>query len=158
MPRREEGSILVLVIGYTAIAVVLIVVAVDTSKVFLARRALAAAADAAALAAAQGVDRAAIYAGPGLRCGQPLPLAAEPAADRAERSVSDDRADLRHWFAVLADPRTSLAGATVGVELSGEVTVPFAGVLGWLDPAYRDGRVEVSETSFARSPVAGGDC
>ena len=65
---------------------------------------------------------------------------------------------LRHWFAVLADPRTSLAGATVGVELSGEVTVPFAGVLGWLDPAYRDGRVEVSETSFARSPVAGGDC
>jgi hypothetical protein len=156
--RRDEGSIMVLVIGYTAIAAVLITVGIDTSKVFLAQRALASAADSAALAAAQGVDARAIYSGAGLRCGQPLPLNQLHAAELAGTSVEGDAPDLSHTFATLGPPQTSLAGGTVSVELSGEVAVPFGKVLGWLDPSRPNGLVHVSETSHARSPVAGGTC
>src|SRR4029079_11288369 len=57
----DDGSLTLLVIGYTLIAAVLSVVGVDVSKVFLAQRALSSAADAAALAGAQAVDRTAVY-------------------------------------------------------------------------------------------------
>jgi hypothetical protein len=156
--RRDDGSILVLVIGYTAIASVLVVVGVDTSKVFLARRALASAADAAALAAAQGVDRDALYNGAGPRCGRPLPLSRDRAASLAARSVALDRSHLGHLFASLSEPTTSVARGTAGVELTGEVAVPFGRVLAWLDPADSGGQVRVSETSHARSPATGGTC
>jgi hypothetical protein len=149
---------MVLIIGYAAIAAILITVGIDTSKVFLAQRALAAAADSAALAAAQGVDRSAIYSGAGLRCGQPLPLDEQHASELAAESVNDDAPDLSHTFVTLAVPQTSLAGGTVSVELSGQVAVPFGRVLAWLDPSRPDGLVQVTETSHARSPVAGGAC
>jgi Putative Flp pilus-assembly TadE/G-like len=158
-PRtRDDGSILVLVIGYTAIAAVLLVVGVDTSKVFLARRALASAADAAALAAAQGIDRNVLYNGPGPQCREPLPLSPRRAADLAAGSVALDRGHLGHLFASLSAPATSVAGGSAGVELTGEVAVPFGRVLSWLDPADSGGLVRVSETSHARSPAAGGVC
>jgi hypothetical protein len=155
---RDDGSTLPLIIGYTAIAAVLIVVGIDVSKVFVARRALAAAADTAVLAAAQGVDTHLVYDGPGLRCGEALPLDAERAAALAAGSLETDRADLGHTFASLAQPRTSVEGGTVSVELSGKVAVPFGRVLGWLDPSRPDGLVAVTETSHARSPVAGAAC
>jgi hypothetical protein len=154
----DDGSIIVLVIGYTAIAAVLITVGIDTSKVFLAQRALASAADSAVLAAAQGVDVHQIYSGAGVRCGQPLPLSRPHAADLAGASVDDDATDLSQTFVTLGPPQTTLDGATVSVELSGEVAVPFGKVLGWLDPSRPNGLVRVSETSHARSPVAGGTC
>ena len=103
-----------LVIGYTAIASVLLIVGVDASKVFLARRALSSAADAAALAAAEGVDRNALYNGDGPRCGQPLPLSGSRAAGLAARSVALDRRHLSHLFASLSEPATSVAGGTAG--------------------------------------------
>jgi Putative Flp pilus-assembly TadE/G-like len=154
----DDGSIMVLIIGYTAIAAVLITVGIDTSKVFLAQRALAAAADSAALSAAQGVDLDAIYRGDGLQCGQPLPLDQQRAAQRAAASVDDDSRDLSHTFATLAQPQTSVNAGTVSVELSGEVAVPFGRVLTWLDPSRPNGLVHVTETSHAQSPVAGGAC
>lgn len=156
--RDDDGSVMVLIIGYTAIAAVLITVGIDTSKVFLAQRALASAADSAALAAAQGVNRHAIYDGAGLRCGQPLPLNRQHAADLATESVANDASDLSHTFASLGEPQTSLDGGTVSVELSGEVAVPFGHVLAWLDPSRPDGLVRVSGTSHAQSPIAGGAC
>jgi Putative Flp pilus-assembly TadE/G-like len=151
----DDGSILVLIIGYTAIAAVLIVVGIDVSKVFLAQRALASTADSAALAAAQGVDTHAVYDGPGLRCGAPLPLDQQRAADLAGMAVAGQAGSLRHTFASLAPPETSVGGGTASVELSGEVAVPFGRVLAWLDPSHPGGTVRVTETSRARSPVAG---
>jgi hypothetical protein len=147
-PRRydDDGSILVLVIGYTAIAAALIVLGIDVTKVFLARRALSAAADSAALAAAQGVDVQAIYGGPGPRCGQALPLSTVRVGQLAATSWRADRVDLLHTFTVLDDPRTTVGGGTVTVELSGEVAVPFGRVLGWLDPSRSDGLIHLSET------------
>jgi Putative Flp pilus-assembly TadE/G-like len=128
-PSADDGSIMVLIIGYTVIAAVLIVVGVDVSKVFLAQRALASAADSAALAAAQGVNTRVVYDGPGLQCGQPLPLGQGRAADLAAGSVTDARPDLDRSFASLADPQTSVDGGTVSVALSGEVAVPLTKVL-----------------------------
>lgn len=150
----DEGAITLLVIGYAAIALVLLVVGIDTSKVFLAQRTLSAAADSAALAAAQGVDRQAVYAG-ALRCGARLPLDPHRADALAATSVDDAAPGLRHDFEVVDPPQTSVAGATVTVQLSGAVGVPFGRVLAWLDPSRPDGRVHVSETSHAESPVVG---
>jgi uncharacterized membrane protein len=155
--RCDGGSIMVLVIGYAAIAMLLMVVGVDVSKVFLAQRALSAATDSAALAAAQGVDRRAIYAG-GLTCGKPLPLDGDRAVSLATAALAAAGGDLDRSFATLADPQISVDNGTASVVVSGEVSVPFGAVLGWLDPAHRDGLVRVSATSYSRSPVAGGTC
>ena len=155
---RDSGQITLLVIGYVSIALVLIVAGIDASKVFLAQRALSSAADSAALAAAEGVDTRAVYAGPGIRCGTTLPLDQDRAAGLAVAAVDDESDDLRHTFSLLAAPQTDVVGSDVEVQLSGEVSVPFGKVLGWLDPKYPDGRVPVTETAHASSPVAGDGC
>lgn len=59
----DRGSILVLTLGFVVTALLLVLAVTDASAVFLARRDLAAAADAAALDAAQQIDRPAVYAG-----------------------------------------------------------------------------------------------
>jgi Flp pilus assembly protein TadG len=154
----DEGQITLLVIGYVGIALLLIVAGVDASKVFLAQRALSSAADSAALAAAQGVDTHALYTGPGIRCGTILPLDSTSAADLAATALDDDAPGLRTTFSELAEPQTTVTAGDVSVQLSGQVAVPFGKVLGWLVPSYPDGRVPVTETAHATSPVAGGGC
>jgi Putative Flp pilus-assembly TadE/G-like len=153
----DTGSILPLVIGYVAIAAVLITVGIDVSKVFLAQRALDSSADAAALAAAQGVDTAAVYDGT-IACGKPLPLDLVKASDLVGQSFTGDQASLRRTFRSLGAPRTSVADGTATVGLSGDVAVPFGQVLSWLDPGHPHGLVRVSDTAHARSPVAGIAC
>jgi hypothetical protein len=154
----DEGQITLLVIGYVGIALLLIVAGIDASKVFLAQRALSSAADSAVLAAAQGVDTHALYAGPGIRCGTILPLDQGRAAELAATSLDDAGPSLRRTFSGLGAPQTAVAGGDVSVQLSGQVAVPFGTVLGWLVPSYPDGQVPVTETAHATSPVAGGGC
>ena len=144
---------MVLVIGFTALAAVLVLVGVDVSKVFLAQRALASAADAAAVAAAQGVDTQRVYAGSGLGCSGVLPLDQHLAAQRAAASLAGQRAGLRHVFVSLAAPDTTVAGRTARVSLHGRVAVPFGAALAWLDPGHGNGQIGVTETSAARSIV-----
>lgn len=62
MTRDEQGGILLLGIGFVLAAILGVVVAVDAGSVYLARRNLAASADAAALAGAQSVDLDEYYA------------------------------------------------------------------------------------------------
>ena len=157
--RDDEGQLALLIIGYAVIAAVLVVIGIDVSKVFLARRALASAADAAALAAAQAVDRAAIYSGDAGACGGLLPLDVDRAGRLAEQSVDDEIDGLHQSFAALDPPATGVTGGTVTVQLSGDVAVPFGRVLAWLDPAHGDGRVHVDVNASAQSPVsAPGGC
>jgi hypothetical protein len=157
--RGDEGQLTLLVIGYVAIAAVLVVLGIDASKVFLARRALASAADAAALAAAQGVDRSAIYAGTGGGCGRLLPLDPVRAGALAAQTFGDDADGLRSTFATLDPPSTQVDAGTVTVSLSGDVAVPFGSVLAVLLPGHGDGRVHVAVTSSAQSPeTAPGGC
>ncbi|WP_374113576.1 pilus assembly protein TadG-related protein [Microbacterium sp. zg.B48] len=58
MPRRgvagDEGSILILTLGYALLAIVVVLVCVDATSLYLAQKRLDALADAAALAGADG--------------------------------------------------------------------------------------------------------
>src|SRR4051794_11890998 len=139
------------------IAAVLVLVGVDASKVFLARRALSSAADAAALAAAQAVDRNAVYAGAGGAGGGLLPPDPVRAADLAGQTLADDEADLQHEFAVLDPAATEVTGGRVTVRLSGDVAVPFGSVLALLTAGHDDGRVHVAVAASAQSPVTAPD-
>jgi len=155
----DDGQLTLLIIGFVAIAATLVVVGVDASKLFLARRALSSAADAAALAAAQAVDKGAIYTGQGGGCGNLLPLDPDRAAQLAGAAVDDDAADLRHTFAQLDPPDTVVDNGTVQVHLSGQVALPFGRVIALLVPGHDDGRAHVDVTSHAQSPLtAPGGC
>jgi uncharacterized membrane protein len=156
--RPDDGQLTVLVIGFMFILAVLIVVGVDVSKVFLARRSLSSVADAAALAASQSADRAAIYAGDAA-CGGVLPLDSTVAAQQVDASLADDLPDLRQTFAVLQAPEVSVIAGRVTVRMAGDVKVPFGRVLALLDPARSDGRVHVAVSATAESPIsAPGGC
>jgi uncharacterized membrane protein len=151
--RDDEGSITVLIIGYTTLTIGLLMVGIVASKLFLARRALAAAADQAALQAAQAVSTTRIYDN-GLACGDPLPLSTSQAAAVARTSLADSTDDLRRTFHSLGRPRTSVHQGVVAVTLTGAMQLPFQSYLGWLDPGH--GTVTVTTTAHAQSPVA--DC
>jgi hypothetical protein len=151
----DTGSLTLLVIGYVGIAAMLVVVAVDVSKVFLARRALSASADSAALAGAQVVDRATLYAGTAGGCRTRLPLDPARSTDAVTQTLADDETDLRHAFAALDPPDTSVRDGVVTVRLAGDVAVPFGSVLASLLPGHGDGRVHVAVSASAESPVSG---
>ena len=118
-PQRgdpEEGSILLLILGCVTIALLLVVVVVDASAVFLARRSLASDADGASIAAAQAVSRNTVYArGAGAR----LPLDAVQAA--VARYGAGDGAVL--IGSVQPDDTVLVTGRK-------PVRLPFASVLG----------------------------
>jgi uncharacterized membrane protein len=157
--HRDDGQLTLLVIAYALVAGVLVVVGIDASKVFLARRALAAAADAAALAGAEGVDTTAVYDGPGLTCGQRLPLSDTRAGRAAADSYVGAAPGLRSTFTSLDAPQVALPRVdTVAVRLSGTVTLPFARLAGLLDPDLDHGRMHLWEAATAQSPVAGAGC
>lgn len=149
----DSGQLTLMIIGFVAIAAMLVIVGVDVSKVFLARRALSSAADAAALSAAQGVDKAAIYGGAG-GCGGLLPLDPATAAAYAGNTLDDDADDLRQTFAALDAPETQVQNGTVSVHLGGEVALPFGSVMAVLLPGHSNGRVRVDVTAHAQSPLS----
>ena len=140
--RGDEGQLTLLVMGFAAIAARLVVVAVDASAVFLARRGLASAADAAATAAVQSIDEAAFYTG---STGDVLPLTND--GPTGVPVVVEEYADR------LADryPGLAMAGATPDgriavVEARRVVRLLFAAVLG-VDA------VTVTATATARAPL-----
>ncbi|HNO39812.1 MAG TPA: pilus assembly protein TadG-related protein [Marmoricola sp.] len=61
MNRNEAGSVTPLIVGFAVVVLLLIGVVVDTSAAFLARQNLNAAADAAALAATDGMQGEQVY-------------------------------------------------------------------------------------------------
>jgi uncharacterized membrane protein len=151
-PSGEDGSVLLLVVFYAVVAATMIVVAVDVSKLFLARRALTGVADAAALTAAQTVDRDAVYGQRGSGCELPIDGA------RAERAVDDYVASvsggLHGTVTTLEPPATSIRSGTVTVRLEADVHVPFDTIVTVLLPG-RSPTVHLTVTSHARSPLVG---
>jgi uncharacterized membrane protein len=122
--KADDGQVLPLVLAYGLIAGALVMVAVDAGKVFLDRRALVAAADGAALAAAQSLDRAAYY-----RHGAngALPLDAD-AATRAVQGYAAAAGLEARFTELRLDPAVvSDDGRTVTVRLHATVTLPFTG-------------------------------
>jgi uncharacterized membrane protein len=148
----DDGSLSLLIIGYTFIAALLIVVGIDVSKVFLAQRSLSSAADAAALAGAQAVDRAALYAGTAACANLPVdPSAAQTAVIGA---TEDAATSLHGTFVSVSSPDVHVDGGTVRVGLHGRVRVPFGRVLSLLLPDSSDGSVGVSAEAAAASALS----
>lgn len=145
-PRsRDEGQLLLLVLGCTLVVALLLTVVVDASRVFLAQRALSAAADAAALAGADAVDEAAFY-----RSGaqELVPLSGTAAREAVDGYVA--AAELPSRFQDL-DVATSLGdgGTSVTVTCSARVRLPFVNVV---SAGHAEG-YPVSVTASARSPL-----
>lgn len=126
---------MLLVLGFTVVLVALVAVVADVSVLLLAKRGVASAADGAAVAGAQQLDRDALYSA-GL--GERLPL--DPAGVAAAVAA----------YERTVEPRTALQasvqGAAVRVRAARRVPLPFgrwAGV----------GTVTVRAVATAQAPV-----
>ncbi|GAA1615114.1 hypothetical protein GCM10009789_81490 [Kribbella sancticallisti] len=137
--KDERGQMTVLIIGFTAVILLMIVVVTDISKVFLVRRDLDATADGAVLAAANGL--AAIYAQPG--AGENAQL--DP--DQARRLTAEylDSVDASNRFTGL-DWSADVTGTTVTVRLTSSVDLPF-------EPPGWQGSADIGTDAAAVVPI-----
>ncbi len=144
--HEDEGQLLLLVLCYVVIAALLVTVVVNVSKAYLYRRSLAAAADAAALVAANQPDLDQLY-----RRGVVQPDLLPLDERQATRAVDDYVAAARlpdrfHQFDVID---IQVNGGAVSVTLAATVRMPF---LNLISSTYADG-YPVAATATARSPV-----
>jgi uncharacterized membrane protein len=140
----QSGTVLVLILGLVVLAAALVVVVVDTSAVFLTRRSLVGAADAAALSGAQSIDERAIYTGQGA---QSLPL--DPGRVRQAVSEHVTATALSSRFADFRLVAVESDGRTVEVRLAARTRLPFP------VPGAASRYVDVGATARARSPHIG---
>ncbi len=137
--RDERGQMTVLIIGFAAVVLMVIVVVTDISKVFLVRRDLDATADGAVLAAANGL--AAIYAQGG--SGENAQLDPDEArrltAEYLDSVGASNRFDGLDWTA-------DVTGTTVTVHLSSAVDLPFA-------PPGWQGTADIGSDAAAVVPI-----
>ena len=137
--RGEQGTVLVLVLGFAMLLALMVGVVVNVSAAALARRAVAGAADGAAVAAAQALDVDALYRD-GLS-GERLPLSPAGARQRVAAygaQVAATQPGLRLSVTV--------QGPTASVVAVREVQLPFGRLVG-----LRPLRVEA--TARARAPL-----
>jgi Flp pilus assembly protein TadG len=140
LPRGDDGTILLLVLGFTALLLVLVAVVVDVSAVILAKRGAASAADGAAIAALQQLDQAAVYEN-GL--GEAIPLSIDDV--RQVVAVYAERAaEGQSGLELAADLDATQTTATVTARR--EVRLPFSGWLGL-------STVTVTAVAHARAPL-----
>ncbi len=135
--KRDEGSVLLLVLGFAGILLTLVAVVADVSAVVLAKRSVASAADGAAVSAAQALDLDAVYDG---ELGTQLPLRAVEARARVADHEGLVRAQQPGLRLVLR-----LEGRTAVVTGSRTVRLPFR--------LPGTGPVRVSAVARARAPV-----
>ena len=120
--QRERGQISLLILGFTIIALMLVVGAVDVTAVQLARARLLDAADSAALDASDSLDNRSAYDG-GLRS------AVEISNDSVRQSATQYLADaprphgISSW--TLVDGTGTPDGQTAVIRLRGAVDIPI---------------------------------
>lgn len=135
----ERGSVLLLTVGLAVVALLVVAVVTDAAALFLHRRSLAGAADGAALAGAQGVDLAAVYAG---RADGTLPLTPEAVRSRVRAYVASSAPEGTRVLAARTD------GTRVRVRLAETVRLPFRS---WLPVGGAS--VEVVAEAVAETPL-----
>ncbi|MCA1825173.1 MAG: pilus assembly protein TadG-related protein [Frankia sp.] len=135
---RDDGQLTLLVIGFVAIAGLLLAVIVDASAVFLARRNLSSALDGAALAGAQSVDLQRYYAGAAETA---LPLDETAVAEQVHSYVAAHAPDI-----ALDEVRVANDGTTVVVAGHVVVRLPLA-------PVLRTRAFTVRAGAAARAPL-----
>lgn len=144
--QRERGQISLLILGFTVIALMLIIGAVDVTAVQLARARLFDAADSAALDASDALDNRSAYAG-GLRS------AIEISEDSVRQSAAQYLAvqprphGISSW--VLIDGTGSPDGQTAVIRLRGTADIPIAAKV----VAAFGGSVDITVESRARSSL-----
>jgi len=116
----DQGSIMVLTLGFIVICILAVAVVVDASSVFLARRSLQAAVDSAALAGAQAIDLEDYYAR-----GAADGIRLDPVAVRSQVTRQMSRVDGVRLESV------RIEGGEVIVTARTRVRPPFSG---WLTP------------------------
>ena len=140
-PRGDDGQLTLLILVYAAIAIALVVVVVDVSKLFLYRRALSGAADAAAIAASQSPEEGKLLT---VGVGSSLPLSQDSVDAAVARYVRSsgltDRFDGLRWTA-------TTDGAIATVEFTADIRLPFSGAV------LTQGRVTIDVAASATSPV-----
>ena len=135
--RGDDGSVLLLVLGLTGVLLVAVALVVNVSAVILAKRALASAADGAAISAAQALDEDVFYTAE-LAGGLPL----DPA--EAAARVAAYRADvLGEQPGVVMS--VAIDGRTAVVRASRTVTLPLA--------VLSTGPVTIEAVARARAPL-----
>ncbi|MDT7536917.1 MAG: hypothetical protein QOI82_502 [Actinomycetota bacterium] len=139
-PQGDDGTILVLVLGFTALLLVLVAVVVDVSAVILAKRGAASAADGAAIAASQQLDQSAVYAN-GL--GEAIPLSLDD-VQQVVRVYGERAAESQQGLELSAGLDPTQMTATVTARR--EVQLPFGGWLGI-------GSVTVTAVAHAKAPL-----
>lgn len=111
----DRGTVLMLVLGFGVLLVLMVGVVVDVSTVVLAKRAVAGAADGAAVSAAQSLDVEQLYReGPGAA----LPLRLDEARDRVDtyaRQAAEQQPGL--VLTVRLEGRTAVVTATRALRL-----------------------------------------
>jgi uncharacterized membrane protein len=141
---RDEGQLLLLILAYAVIAALLVTVVVDVSKVFLYRRSLVAAADGAALSAANQPDLVSVYNGTDAT----LPLSSAGTAAAVRQYAAD--ADLADRFEGFEVDDVTTDGVVVTVTLRAAVPMPFANLI---SPRWAKG-YPVGAVARARSPLS----
>jgi uncharacterized membrane protein len=141
---EDDGQLLLLVLAYTVIAALLITVVVDVSQAYLYRRSLLAAADAAALSAANQPDLDAVYTGDNPAV---LPLSKDGTLRAVEQYAAD--AELADRFRDFQVVTVDTDGAAVTVTLRAVVHLPLANLV----TSRWDGGYPVEARANARSPL-----
>lgn len=147
LQREDDGQLLLLVLCYAVIAGLLVTVVVNVSNAYLYRRSLLAAADGAALAAANQPDLGRIYFPATAIESAVLPLSQRG----AERAVAEyvSAAQLEDRFPVFEVVEVATDGVQVNVTMTASVSMPF---LNLVSDGYSGG-YRVDATSTARSPL-----
>jgi hypothetical protein len=143
---RDEGQILILILGYVIVAITLVIVAVDITAVHLARTQLLDAADATALDAADAADVHTVYAA-GVPGG--VPLSDQGVWAAATTYLSTYAPPSRVSDVQLTGATGSPDGRTAVVELTARVKIPLLGpvVQAW------SGGIAVTVRSQARADL-----
>jgi Putative Flp pilus-assembly TadE/G-like len=118
--RSERGSATVLVIGFFLVVALAVAVVVDASAAYLRRQGLANLADAAALAAADGVKATEAYAG---HVDEPGPIDVSVARRYAVEYLARTGAEDRYDGLEIA---VGVSGGAVTVRLSAPLDLPIA--------------------------------
>ena len=142
--RPEQGQISLLILGFTIIALMLIVGGVDVTAVQLARTRLLDAADGAALDASDALDNGSAY-GSGLRAAVPITDGSVRQSATEYLAVQPRPHGISSW--VLADGTGSPDGQTSVIRLRGTVDIPVAASV----LAAFGGSVNITVESRARS-------
>ena len=141
---RDGGQISLLVLGFTVIALLLVVVGVDVTAVQLARSRLLDAADGAALDASDALDSGPAY-------GRPMGSAVAITDRSVRRSAGEYLKDAPQPHGIsswrLIDGTGSPDGRTAVVRLRGTVQIPIAASV----LAAFGGSVDITVESRARS-------